>query len=248
MDMQRFAGKTIVITGASSGIGRSCATRLAQEGANLVLVCRNQAALQDSAPERVSKVCVCDLTNEDAVKSFVSELKQEIGPVYGWVLSAGIHDLRPLMMESTRSLWNMWAVNVQGSLGLLAVALKSRLLVRGGSVVLFSSAAAHVSGAGLVSYAASKGAIEAATRALALELAPSKIRVNAIAAGVVRTPMSERYLSKLSADQVGKLEADHPFGFGQPEDIAGPVSFLLSEDARWITGSVLVVDGGYSVG
>ena len=246
--MERFAGKTIVVTGASSGLGRSCAIRLAQEGADLVLVGRNEDALRTVAPECNPKACVCDVTDEAALKSLVSELKKDVGPIYGWVLAAGIHDLRPLMMESSHSLLNMWAVNVQGCLGFLGTALKSRLVARGGSIVLFSSAAARAGGAGIVSYAASKGAIEAATRSLALELASQRIRVNAVAPGIVHTPMSESYLSKLSAEQVAHLEAKHPFGFGQPEDIAGPVAFLLSEDARWITGSVLVVDGGYSIG
>jgi len=152
------------------------------------------------------------------------------------------------MMESQQSLLNMWAVNVQGCFGLLGMALKSRLMAREGSIVLFSSVAARTGGAGLVSYTASKGAIESATRSLALELAPQKIRVNVVAPGIVRTPMSDSYLSKLSPEQITQLEAKHLFGFGQPEDVAGPVAFLLSEDARWITGSVLVVDGGYSIG
>jgi NAD(P)-dependent dehydrogenase (short-subunit alcohol dehydrogenase family) len=121
------------------------------------------------------------------------------------------------------------------------------MVAKGGSVVLFSSAAARKAGAGAASYAASKGAIEAATYALALELASQRIRVNAVSAGVVRTPMSEGFLSKLTAEQLSALEARHPMGLGAPKDVVGPVMFLLSDQARWITGTVLPVDGGYSI-
>lgn len=246
--MQRFAGKTIVITGASSGLGRACAVRLAQEGADLVFMGRNETALRSFVSERAPKVYLCDVTDETSLRQVLFEVKKDVGPVFGWILAAGTHDLCPLMMETQQSLLHMLAVNVQGCFGLLGLALKSRLVAKEGAIVLFSSVAARCGGTGLVSYAASKGAIESATRSLALELAPQKIRVNAVSPGIVRTPMSEGYLSKLSPEQVTHLQAKHLFGFGKPEDVAGATAFLLSEDARWITGSVLVVDGGYSLG
>lgn len=238
--------KTVIITGASSGIGRSCALRLAAEGANLVLVGRNAEALQLVAPESNPKIYTCNLTDASEIKLLVDSLKKEVGPISDWLLAAGIHALRPLIMESPESLMNMWSTNVMSPLYLLGMAHKSRLISRGGSVVLFSSAAVRTGGGGQVSYAASKGAIEAITRGLAVEWASQKIRVNAIVPGVVRTPMSEKYLNKLTADQLSGLEASHLLGFGLPEDITGPALFLLSEEARWMTGSVVVVDGGYS--
>jgi NAD(P)-dependent dehydrogenase (short-subunit alcohol dehydrogenase family) len=245
--LQGLAGKRILVTGASSGIGRTCALRLAQEQASLILVGRNEQTLRSVVTAPVPRICVCDLTDETRVQSLLAELKKELGSIDGCVLAAGIHNVRPLMMESPANLQKVWAVNVQACLGFLGAALKSRLVARGGAVVLFSSVAARAGGPGLVSYASSKGAIEAATRSLALELASQRIRVNAVAPGVVRTPMSDGYMSKLSPEQVARLEAQHPLGFGQPDDVAGPVLFLLSEEARWITGAVLVVDGGFSV-
>jgi NAD(P)-dependent dehydrogenase (short-subunit alcohol dehydrogenase family) len=232
----------VLITGASSGLGKACAERMAREGAEVILVGRNKETLNADYPHYV-----CDLTDEAATKAMLSAIKTNIGAIDGWVLAAGSQDIRPLMMESAATLQSAFASNVQSSLGLVGLALKGRMVQRGGSIVLFSSAATHSGGAGLVGYAAMKGALEAATRSLALELASQKIRVNAVAAGIIRTPLSEKYLSKLTAEQIARLEDSHPLGFGTPEDVAGPVRFLLSEDSRWITGSVMMIDGGLSI-
>ncbi len=242
---QRFEGKTVLITGASSGLGKACARRLSAEGASLVLIGRHAETLNETAID--AEKHVCDLTDETAVKALLGELKERGRAISGWVLAAGIQDVRPLRMESQETLGKTWAINVRGTLGFLALALKARVVEAGGSIVLFSSAAVHAGGIGLVSYAASKGAIEAATRSLALELAGHKIRVNAVAPGVIPTPMSDKYLGKMTPDAVAVIEALHPLGFGKPEDVAGPVAFLLSEDARWITGSVMAIDGGLSI-
>jgi NAD(P)-dependent dehydrogenase (short-subunit alcohol dehydrogenase family) len=244
--MTDFAGKKILITGASSGIGRACALQLAALGAHIVAIGRNQATLADLGLPSATTYAI-DLADEPSVKALMPRLKAEVGPLDGCVLAAGLHTFRPLMMESFADIHRPWSINVQSSLGILALLLKGRLIAKGGSIVLFSSAAARKAGAGAVSYAASKGAIEAATSALALELASQKIRVNAVSPGVVRTPMSQGFLSKLTAEQLSALEARHPMGIGLPEDVAGPVLFLLSSEARWITGVVLPVDGGYAI-
>jgi NAD(P)-dependent dehydrogenase (short-subunit alcohol dehydrogenase family) len=245
--MKGLAGKKVLVTGASSGLGRACLLRLLEEKSEVYAVGRNQEALQTLAKERSVHTYLCDLTVDNQIKELLAGIKSDAGSIHGWVLAAGVHGFRPLMMESKERMQASWQVNVLAPLGLVAGAIKDQLICPGGSLVLFSSAAAAHGGPGLVSYASDKGAIESAVRSLALELAGKKIRVNAIAPGVVETPMSEKYLSRMTEAQIQRLKERHPLGFGLPDDVSGPVAWLLSDDARWTTGSVLVVDGGFSV-
>jgi NAD(P)-dependent dehydrogenase (short-subunit alcohol dehydrogenase family) len=240
-----LTGKTILITGASSGLGQGIARRAAAEGARLVLVSRRPETLAEAAAGGAT-VVAADVATEAGWKEIAAAVKAAGLVLDGAVCAAGVQEVRPLMMETAPSLTHLWQVNVAGTLGLLGALLKGRSIARGASLVLFSSAAAQSGGAGIVSYAASKGALEAATRSLALELAGQRIRVNAIAPGVVPTPMSDKYMARLTDAQREALAAAHPLGLGSVDDIAGPVLFLLSSDAAWITGVTLMVDGGLS--
>jgi NAD(P)-dependent dehydrogenase (short-subunit alcohol dehydrogenase family) len=243
-----MTGRTILVTGATSGIGRACAERLAAVGARLVLTGREAATLNAVLADVDSTVRLeVDLAKPDAPSVIAAELKRLAVPLDGAVFAAGVSAMRPVMMESVDTLEKMWRVNYAAAIGTAGVLQKARLLRPGGSLVFFSSASAGSGGGGMVSYASTKGAIESAVRALAVELAPQRIRVNAVAPGVVVTPMSDRNLERLSADQRTALEKRHPLGFGQPDDVAAAVEFFLGQGSRWVTGAVLAVDGGFSV-
>jgi NAD(P)-dependent dehydrogenase (short-subunit alcohol dehydrogenase family) len=246
--MTRFQGRTILVTGASSGIGRAVAIRLGNEGARVILVARDQLRLEETRPQVVGSghlVFSCDVTNESAIMAMTSELRSKAVTLNGLVHCAGIHWLRPLQVTDSAALQEMFASHVVSSIALTRAVVASRLAAKEGcSIVWLSSAAALRGGAGSVAYSAAKGALISAARVLAVELARRKIRVNVIAPGVVRTPQSDAFLSTLLPEQVQAIADDHLLGIGQPEDIAGAVAFLLSEDARWITGTTIVVDGG----
>jgi NAD(P)-dependent dehydrogenase (short-subunit alcohol dehydrogenase family) len=173
------------------------------------------------------------------------ELRADNITLDGIVHCAGIHWLRPLQLTDQKALLEMFNSHVASSVALTRAVISGRLVAEGGmSIVWLSSAAALQGGAGSLAYAAAKGALISAARVLAVELAGRKVRINVIAPGVVRTPQSEAFLSRLSPEQVQAISASHLLGLGQPEDIAGAAAFLLSRDARWITGITLVVDGG----
>jgi len=246
--VSRFAGRTVLVTGASSGLGRAAAHRLASEGARVVLVARNPDRLAAVKAELAGPadhlVHPCDVTDEAAVGALAQALK-DLGPVHGVFHSAGIHWLRPLQMTDSKALREMLDSHVVSSVALTRALVQKRLAAAEGcSVVLMTSAAALRGGAGTTAYAAAKGALISAVRVLAVELARRKIRVNAIAAGVVATRQGNALLEQLPEPQRQAVADAHLLGVGTPDQIAAVAAFLLSDDAAWITGTTLVADGG----
>jgi NAD(P)-dependent dehydrogenase (short-subunit alcohol dehydrogenase family) len=238
-----------LVTGASSGIGQGVAVLLDRMGATLTLVDRDLAGLEQTLSYLVSKdhlLLEFDLRQVDDIDNLIKTSVARRGLLNGVVHCAGIQAVTPAKVLTRASWQEIFSVNTESGLA-LAKALHSRKVYAGshGSIVFISSIMGLVGSPGAIAYSMSKAALHGITRSLALEFASKKIRVNCIAPGFVKTPLFEKTQKLWDEAQAKAAEAMHPLGFGMPEDIANAVLFLCSDMGRWITGTVLVVDGGY---
>ncbi len=242
-------GKTILVTGASDGIGRASAALFAQLGAKVILVARNEEKLKEVYRSLVGTshvIAPFDLKNLEEIPVFLTRLAGEHGLLHGLLHAAGIHLVRPLKLITPQNLEDIFKVNVSAAIMLAKGFRQKTVSQRPASLVFISSVVALVGQAAISPYAMTKGAIMAAAKSLAIELAPEQIRVNSILPGVVMTAMTESLFAKMGEEQVMAIKKMHPLGFGEPIDVANMVAFLLSDAARWITGTDMMVDGGYT--
>ena len=250
---QRFSlsGKTVLVTGASSGIGRECAISCSMMGARMIIVGRDQSRLSEvlnQLDEEHNNISFSfDIKDEMALQDFVKNLSSQEIEVHGLIHSAGISIILPIKLSSLEKAELSYRTNVGGPIEL------SRLLIsRNGSIndvssIVFISSVMSVTGeSGRTIYSATKGAIVAASKSMAIELAKRKIRVNCVSPGVVKSPMSENAVYSRDADSLNKVEQLHPLGLGDPEDVANACIYLLSLASKWVTGTNLIVDGGYT--
>jgi NAD(P)-dependent dehydrogenase (short-subunit alcohol dehydrogenase family) len=245
-----FDGRWVVVTGASSGLGRAIAVELARHGARPVLVGRDQQRLAQTAAamgDAEHRVVVLDLVKHDTIAPEIARLRQDTGPLYGLCHAAGVVETRPLAANTVSVIQSQLDVNLLAGLELArAVCRRDVMTPEGGSLLFLSSVYGRVGMPGQIGYCATKGALAAAVRAMAIELARRQIRVNCLSPGLVLTQMTEQALGLLSAEHVEKLKAAHPLGAGQPEDVARAAVFMLAPATRWITGADLAVDGGFT--
>jgi len=242
--------KNIIITGASQGIGKQCAIICSELGANVILLARNT--------ERLSAVCnslktanhlyfSIDMIQCDQLEPIIQKAVQTVGKITGIIHSAGVEMTLPLRSMKVEHYQNVYAVNSIAGFELARIVSKTKYLNdEGGSFVFIASIMGVLGQMGKVGYCSSKGALIAGVRAMALELAAKKVRVNSISPALVETEMAHKIFEGISDEAKAAILKMHPLGLGKPEDVAYACAFLLSDSSRWMTGSNLVLDGGYS--
>ncbi|MBE0676763.1 MAG: SDR family oxidoreductase, partial [Bacteroidales bacterium] len=191
-------------------------------------------------------VFTVDLLDYEKIAELVVEIVKESGRIDGLVNCAGISTTMPLNVISPQKLEHIFQTNVIGAINLSKYVIKpAHFCEKGGSVIFISSVMGVAGEAGKTLYSITKGALISAVRSMAVELSPRRIRVNAISPGVVETPMSKAAIYNRDESSFSRIREMHPLGIGQPEDVANACLFMLSDASKWITGTNLIVDGGY---
>lgn len=246
--VRRHAGKVALVTGAASGIGRAVALRLGQEGAAVACIDLAEAAAADTAASvrgagGSARSYRCDVSSPAEVDSTVRAAAAELGRPEVLCNVAGIgsfaHSDRLDIAEWSRII----EVNLTGTFLMCRAALP-HLLDGGGVIINTSSTAGSTAQPYSAAYCASKGGVNLLTKALAWEFLKRGVRVNAVAPGGIETPIMEGFLPPADADAELLNRLISPLGFGQPEDVAGLFAYLASDDARYVTGAVMTIDGG----
>lgn len=241
-----LSGKTIFVTGASSGIGKSIAIECSKMGARLIITGRNAERLQQTSELLFGEghsSFQADLSNEEIFEKVVERLPILDGVVH----CAGIAEYVPVQFIKSSFIQKIMTTNFIAPTAISAQLVKAKKLKRGSSVVFISSiSGVNICPPGGSVYAASKGAINGFIKGMALELASKGIRVNSVNPGMVETPLIES--GEVSAEQLDEDRKRYPLKrYGKPEEVAYSVIYLLSDAASWVTGSALLIDGGYTL-
>ena len=244
--------KVIIVTGASSGIGAQCAIDCSKMGARVVLVARNEERLKQTLEqcEEPSRhmILPLDLSSSEGLKEAVKDVVAKVGKINGVVNCAGMSSVTPLKLVTDELLDQFFRTNVYSAINL------SKEVTRVGnydkevgcSIILFASIMGLCGEKCKTMYSATKGALIAAARSMACELAKNKIRVNVVSPGAIETPINAKLPHMADPELRKELEDKHLLGLGECSDISNACIYLLSDAAKWVTGQNFIVDGGYT--
>lgn len=245
--LKEFEGKRLIVTGASSGIGYKISSDLASSGATILALGRNSEKLESLkkiSPNNI-EIELLDVTDFTQLRVVVNKFVEK-GRIDGCVHSAGINKFTPLRAFNWTVFDKIMKVNVHTGIELVRLISSKKNSNEGCSIVMIASVAALKGEVGFTAYSASKGALISAVKCMALELASSKIRINAISPGVVQTELTDT-MANFYPNGMDAVINKHPLGIGSVEDISNLAMFLLSDKSKWVTGSNYVIDGGYSI-
>ncbi|SIS83836.1 NAD(P)-dependent dehydrogenase, short-chain alcohol dehydrogenase family [Kaistella chaponensis] len=250
MGLFSLSNKTILITGASSGIGRSCAVQCSKMGASLLLMGRNvdelNRTVSELQPGTKVEMIVADFSKMVDLELLIAEKILTIGKIAGFIHCAGVEKTLPLKKQTSEVFQSIFDINVFAGFELAKIISLKKYKAEKASFVFIASVAGMVGESGKTIYSASKGAVISGARSMSMELARSDIRVNSISPAMVKTPILEKMFDGIGEEASQNIIKKHPLGIGEPEDVANACVFLLSDAAKWITGTNLVVDGGYT--
>jgi 3-oxoacyl-[acyl-carrier protein] reductase len=242
-----LSGKRALVTGASRGIGRAIAIELAKLGASVVICYSRDEAGAEETVEKIreagafGKAFKCDVSKFNETHQLVEEVVKTLGGIDLLINNAGVSKIGLFIDMTEEDFDNIIGINLKGVFNVTHSAVKHMLAAKQGSIVNISSIWGNSGASCEVLYSTSKGGVNSFTKALARELGPSNIRVNAVSPGVIDTGMN----SWLQQEEVDALKEEIPMGqFGDTYDVAKMVAFLCSEDSKYITGQIMTVDGG----
>jgi NAD(P)-dependent dehydrogenase (short-subunit alcohol dehydrogenase family) len=244
-----MTGKTVLVTGASSGIGRDTAILLSELGARVVLTARNLERLGETHSRmegRGHSIEAFDLDNADQIPGWLKSVTAKCGPLDGLVHCGGAVQNIPVALASVAKIEGLVRTNLTSAIMLVRAFRAPGCANRGSGIVFLSSTSGIVGAPNISTYSATKAALIGFTRSAALELATSGFRLNCVAPGLVQTEMLDRSREVMTDEQFESLRRKYPLDLGRVRDVSHAIVFLLAETGRWITGSTLIVDGGYS--
>lgn len=244
-----LSGRVVLVTGASSGIGRETAILLSRLGARVAVSGRDGARLAETLgllEGTGHQSFPFDLADSEKIVDWVKTVATSMGPLYGLAHSAGLHGVLAVRAASAQRIETVMRTNLYSAMLLVRGFCQKGCRSGEGSIVFLSSVAALAGSPALSLYAASKAALLGMTKSLAAELARDQIRINCVTPGMVKSELTDRFEEQLLPDQFEAVARRHLLGIGTARDVAAAIAFLLADTGRWITGTSLIVDGGYT--